>query len=487
MRRRRRSSITIRDVILVVLGLAALSPALWLVWRGSSPKLIRLKMTAGRPEGSRHRVAQVLVEEAVAQGLRIKLRDTAGSEEALGLVNNKNFDVALVQGGLGLEGHANVRQVAALQVEPLHLLVRPELLRAVSKDLDALKGKTVNLSEVGSGTHALASAVMTFAGLSPDSEKSRGHYVPLTKSYAALESETDAARLPDAIFTVSTLPSSVVRHLVSKHHYRLVALPFGEAFALDSLFRERSANAPFEAVEKMRVYETLIPAFTYGVEPAVPSEPLRSLGTRLLVVAHKDVDVRAIHGLLQTIFATKFAEIARPPLAQTLLDLPQEGPLHAGTLAYLERNKPIIAGDVVDLVEKWVSIAGVVAGGLFFLLQGLRQRVRRLRDLGFESYIRKVTEVEKRAFELERAASLDLKALLELQSELGGIKSEALQRFSEGELEGTELMSSFLTHVSDTRDYLTRMILHERDNLEDQALAEGRSSQTLWDEALGGQ
>ena len=87
---------------------------------------------------------------------------------------------------------------------------------------------------------------------------------------------------------------------------------------------------------------------------------------------------------------------------------------------------------------------------------------------------------------LERSAALDLAALLRLQEALSQLKGEALEKFADGALEGEELMSGFLTHVSDTRDYLTRLILHERDNLEDQAQLEGREAQALWNEAVRG-
>ena len=49
------------------------------------------------------------------------------------------------------------------------------------------------------------------------------------------------------------------------------------------------------------------------------------------------------------------------------------------------------------------------------------------------------------------------------------IKGEALEKFAEGKLEGEELMSGFLAHASDARDFLLRLILHQRDNLEEHA------------------
>ena len=45
-------------------------------------------------------------------------------------------------------------------------------------------------------------------------------------------------------------------------------------------------------------------------------------------------------------------------------------------------------------------------------------------------------------------------------------------------------MSGFLAHASDARSYITRLILHVRENLEERAQAEGRPARALWEEAL---
>jgi hypothetical protein len=122
---------------------------------------------------------------------------------------------------------------------------------------------------------------------------------------------------------------------------------------------------------------------------------------------------------------------------------------------------------------------------LFFLSQWLRRQYRRRRERSFEAYILQVAQIERRALELSRAPSLDLAALLQLQEDLASIKGEALERFAAGELEGEELMSGFLVHASDTRDFLIRLILHERENLEDLARAQHRQVEALWNEAVG--
>jgi hypothetical protein len=97
----------------------------------------------------------------------------------------------------------------------------------------------------------------------------------------------------------------------------------------------------------------------------------------------------------------------------------------------------------------------------------------------------KVTAIEQQALQLELASRLELAPLLALQADLGRLKNEALERFTHGELEGEGLMSGFLTHANDARDYLARLILHARTTIEKQARKQGLSPDAAWDLAIG--
>jgi TRAP-type uncharacterized transport system substrate-binding protein len=476
----------------IVAGLSAggfLLAAIFLLQRTRQERF-HLTLSAGSVLEMRHQIAQRLAREARQQGIEIELKASSGSEESFEKVNGGVLDLALAQGGLSHEAHRNVRQVTGLYLEPMHLLVKQEIYPEIASNLDGLKGKRININTVGSGTHYLALETLQFAGLAPGDDARPGDFIATTLSQAQLEAETDYKQLPDAVFLVTTMPSRVARHLVQRHGYRLVALPFGEAFSLDAFTPElRLGQQPALGpnIDKMQVYNALIPAYTYDVEPAVPAFPIQTLGTRLLLVARKDVDAAAVAKLLDVVFNSGFAYSARPQLSDTLLQLPPELPLHAGTLSYMARNKPLITGDVVDFLEKAVTIGAPLLGALLFFRQWIRQRTRRLRDEGFEHYIFKVTEIERKALQLEMAATLKLRELLPLQQELGHLKSEALARFVSGKIEGEELISGFLTHVNDTRNYLARLVLHVRDNLEEEAQLQGRPLRELWKEALGEQ
>src|SRR5262245_26291166 len=159
-------------------ALAALALACFVYFYSPGPKRFQLTGTAGNARGMRHQLAQHFKQEIASQGLTLTLRPSQGSEQALDWVNERQVDLALVQGALSSAGRANVRQVATLQIEPMHLVVKKELVADVSRSLAALRGKTVDLEQVGSGTHSLATAILQFVGLQPaDGDLARG-YIP---------------------------------------------------------------------------------------------------------------------------------------------------------------------------------------------------------------------------------------------------------------------------------------------------------------------
>src|SRR5262249_19815399 len=150
---------------LAVGALLLVGVSLYFLWDALFPQHHSLSITPGSPRTRRTKVATALAEQLRTTRVQLRVIASVGSEEALGKVNSHELDLALVQGGLSVQGLENVRQVAALYTEPLHLLVRKDLEAAVAQDLTALKGKRVNLSQHGSGTYLLSRAVLHFAGL----------------------------------------------------------------------------------------------------------------------------------------------------------------------------------------------------------------------------------------------------------------------------------------------------------------------------------
>jgi TRAP-type uncharacterized transport system substrate-binding protein len=441
-------------------GVAALGVALFVYFHDPGPRSYRLRGTAGNELGMRHQLAVRLQKEAADRNLESVLTPCSGSEEALDWVNARRVDVALVQGALSPAGRDNVRQVATLHVEPLHLLVKKELLAEVSASLTALRGKTIELEEVGSGSHSLATAVLEFVGLRPRDQDPAG-YVPTTVGREGLLGEAEVGRLPDAVFLISSLPSPTMTHLVHRHGYRLVPLPFAEAFALESLGRrdDTLAAGARGTIVNGRVQAATIPAYTYSVDPPVPDKPLPTLGTRLLLVAHKDVPPRAAYRLVEATYAAEFGKIVRPPLDPKLLDLPPEFPWHDGSVLYQERNSPVLSGEVMDSTHKGLAIFAAAASGLFVLWQWMKMSGQRARISGLGQHLAAATRLEERVVAAEQARPVVAADLVALRDELNRLKVQALDELTQDELAGRELLTGFLVQVNDLRNHLTALIV----------------------------
>jgi TRAP transporter TAXI family solute receptor len=411
------------------------------VWfHDNGPAAWGLTMTGGDELGARHQLATILAHEVQPAGVTITVRPTQGSEEAMAMVDAGTLDMALVQGGLTVG--PNVRQVAALYPEPLHLLVRADL---APLGIPGLVGKRVNLGSKGSGTRQLATTVLAFAGLTPGRD-----FVDESSGYEALRA-MPPEDLPDALFAVLSIPADLATWFVRERGYHLIEIPFAEALA----YRD------------FRISSARIPLMTYSVNPPVPDRDLQTVGNQLLLVANANVDPRAIDLVVQGVYDGGFARAANlPALNSSALDRLPELPLHEGTRTYRSRKDPLLTTEAIDNIESMRSFAVSMAIALFLFWRWYSRR----RAIGFEKYISEVTAIEREALKLEAALPINLAEAQRLRARLGELKTEAIERSALGELKSEELMHSFLTHVTDVRGYLNSIILYERERLDEIAL-----------------
>jgi hypothetical protein len=136
-----------REWIAAALCLTALGVAVAVFFSQSRPRRYRLSISGGNAQGLRHQIAERLAVEAVRHGLGVQIVPSSGSREVLDLVEAHTLDLAFVQGGLDPAIHPHVRQIAALHVEPLHLLVKPALFnylnRLILHERDNLEDRAV--------------------------------------------------------------------------------------------------------------------------------------------------------------------------------------------------------------------------------------------------------------------------------------------------------------------------------------------------------
>ncbi len=469
--------------VLLLLGLGAMALAASTYLPNQPRSTRRLTITAGPDGTTRSLVAHALAEALTANGGQAEVVATADGSDAIDRVDTGTIDFALVPEAFPGGHRSHVREVTPLYIEALHLLVKPELADAVNQGLGALKGRTVDIGPPTSANAGLATAVLAFAGVhpGPDGFSESDIDVPTLERLIAAP---DRTALPDAVMHLATLPSEIAVHLIRDRDYALVPLPFADAFRLNALISANHPTEMREGVERKVVVDVVIPAFTYKAEPPVPSAPLHTVGTRLLLIANERVPVDSVQQVLDAVFGARVAHVAHPPIDRSMLALPPHLARHEGTLEFLRRGQPYITEDTVDTLSSSFSVIGALAGGLLFLWQWWRQRRQAVRDEKFGSYLLRMADVERRMTTLELAATLELEPLVELQRAVLTLKTDALDAYAAGELGGQESLASLLVPLNATRDHIGDLILHVRDALEEQAQAEGRSATAVWTDAI---
>ena len=115
----------------------------------------------------------------------------------------------------------------------------------------------------------------------------------------------------------------------------------------------------------------------------------------------------------------------------------------------------------MDIYHTTVAILAAAASGLFVLWQWQKLRKESSRLDAFKHYFHRINRLEEQARQVV-CVGQDLPSVLALQDQLVHIKTEALDRFTEGELEGKELLGAFVTHVQGVYDHLSRLITARR-------------------------
>jgi len=483
-----RPKLSLRRASWLLLGVGGIGLALAIALRDPDRSIRSLTLTAGPAGTSRARVARELAAAAVARGLEVRLVEARNTDDELHRVDAGEIDLALVSGAYETPHHAHIREVAPLYVEALHLLVRKPLEPSVALGgLDGLRGRRVAVGAAGSANAALARSLLAFAGLRPRAEPSAGDFDAIdvdAAEIAARIARGERGALPDAIFDLATVPSTLAAPFLRDSEYALVPLPFAEAFRLSWLGTQ---DAPADdAIDRNAVLDAVIPPFTYGIDPPMPAEALHTLGTELLLVAHDGVSRDTIERLLEAIFHSRFARGAYPSLTRPTLAAPTRLRHHPGTRDFLARYESFVTGEKIDELSNSLSIVGALAGGLLFFWQWRRQRRQEGLDEAVGHYLVRVAGIEHRMAALELSATLELEPLAALRREVIELKSEVLERFTSGELGGYATIAGLLGPINAARDQIGELILHVRENLEQRADAEGLSADALWSEAMGG-
>jgi len=436
-------------------GLAAYN---YLVCYCSAP--VRLTISGGEVCPLRSEMAQRICGEVRNEGIElVAVRDT-NSENILADINARRLDLGLVLGGVPAEQHPNVRQVATLGVEPLHLLVRGKLAHERGPSLDVLRGRRVSLGERGSNGALLAESFLRFVGLTlgkaDQPSDLEAVYTRESETIAQLQTWQRAAppvravlaeRLPDAFFIVDSLPSPLVDELVKTAGYELVPLPYVTALHLN---KRRDTAHHQDVLDSNRIEAATIPAYTYGVAPAVPAADCPTFGLRLLLVAHTKVPTKAVLRLLRAL-DKRLAEQYHVDL--DAIGTTNDYPVHPGAAAFAQDRKPLTLGQMLEPLTNFLSVLGAGAAGALALWGFLRG----LHAVNPDVHLRQIDRIERlvKGQELDESApDMPLEFIDYLEGRLAQIKQTAIDDYARGRLEKDEALVGILMLVSDTRHLL---------------------------------
>jgi TRAP-type uncharacterized transport system substrate-binding protein len=445
----------------LVVALAGCLFAAFAFLRQSAPRTHRLEMTT---DISRRNV--LLAEQIRAEATRYHLdivltAKEYGTLDALEEIDSPSMvKLALILGGVTARDYVHARTVTTLTTEHLHLLVKPQF---AEKAIEGLHGKRIFLGPPTTASYHIARDVLEFVGLRPSAvDKKGGYTIDATPREQALEELTRIQsmegparaeaidRLPDAVMVLAPLPSPFAKALTD-FGYRLLPLPFAEAYRLDHL---KLPNPEGVRIDRSMLTAGAIPAYTYRTSPAEPTTECPTICAPLILVAEDDVDSEAVAVLLKTIYESPLKSAIRPP---PLNEQVNAYPRHPGTEHYLHRNDPLMTPEVA-------SKFGTLAGGIGAFLSGVIAfygylRLRNLRR--FESYYREIGQIEMlaRGLEEDPAAPADQESLrAKLEERLSTLKCEVLQDFAEGGLRGEGLMAGIIALINDTRATLAGMV-----------------------------
>ena len=301
---------------------------LFLTGNCSVPQMVLAALTERAPALTNVEIVQVLTigsADYVAPEMagHLRVNTTFISDNVRRAVNEGRVTSGLAQADIAADAFAgtgvfkadgkaaNLRAIAALFPETVHIVVMADSKIEAVKDL---KGKRVSIDAAGSGTNAMARAVLGAYKLTE--KRVKFAFENADRSLEMLQSGE-----LDAFFFVGGAPLGVVEELAAAGKIRLIPL---EGKEIDALV----AKAPY-------MTKAEIPAGTYRNMPAVPSIEVRAIW-----LVNADVPNDLVFAIVRALFHPDnrgLLDSGHPKGKLIRLETARDGlpvPLHPGAEAY---------------------------------------------------------------------------------------------------------------------------------------------------------
>jgi uncharacterized protein len=187
------------------------------------PKIVRI--ATGAKSGAYYNFAQEYARLLANDGISLEVVPTAGSVENLELLNKGEVSLALIQGGSAAkDDKEHLQSLGSLFLEPVWIFSRKQ---SALKRLLELKGKRVSIGVAGSGTHLLATQLLSAAGITETNTR-----LVREETTQAIDSLSNGKI--DAAFFVASPEAPIIQKLFAAPAVEL--LNFDRAAAYGRLF-----------------------------------------------------------------------------------------------------------------------------------------------------------------------------------------------------------------------------------------------------------
>jgi uncharacterized protein len=390
----------------------------------------RIVLATGQPHGVYDTFGAEYRARLGRLGLRVDIVRTNGSVDNVRRLLAREVDVAFVQGGLaGItdDREGSLRGLAALYREPLWIFYRGAPL---ADSLTAIEGRRISVGPAGSGTEALARALLQVHGIAPTAA------TILNLTNADAERALDAGEV-DVVFLVSSYRDPVVSRLARSDRVSLLG------------FRRDVAHArAIAGLRPVRLAEGLL-----DLHGNIPSTDTTLLAPAALLVARDELHGRVVEQLLNVArLVHGRGSLIDPPSAFPSLD-GVDFPVHEAATAWFTHGESYLASVLPYRAVRWLLILKIL---VFPMLLVWLPLFRILPELSTLRVNRRVARLYTMLADAERTASRagsveDLRACLATLEGMSGAL-EPLRRRLTG-LHQRDLYE-WRVHVAHVRDQI---------------------------------
>ena len=242
--------------LLVVLSVVA--GVVFIVMQLHPPK--RLILAAGPANGGYSQVAERYREVLARDGIELTIVETAGSSENASLLERREVDAAILQGGITVTD-PDIEAIGALFYEPMVFLIRNDL--DISGNPALWRGLRISSGRPGSGTAAAFGGFQAAVQLAPEDN------IQMSLSYGEAVAALARGAIDIAVF-VAPIDAPYLVAAYGQPSIRLLSLDHTEAIS-----------------RRLKIAGTVtVPDGAISLDPLMPPEPrqLIALEARMAIV-----------------------------------------------------------------------------------------------------------------------------------------------------------------------------------------------------------